>query len=209
MSQIAFSFDGMEDTLTNPYIYDLPEIKAKSTVVIDAQIKIPVAVGYLLKAQFMTHIYLTDFRNTDVEPIPCLHLFPYDIRTGFHYQPAPEQDIVFVINEKTHLNEVNFITSMCQYYGLKHNFYDITMHGKLDLFTPLPHLQTFLAQDLKGKTLALLNNEFTVSSTSQNLVNAWSHEFLIKSQVVRAAGEFDVHFVIFSPHPHNFVAWSL
>jgi hypothetical protein len=36
-------------------------------------------------------------------------MFPYDIRTGFLYSPAPDQDIVFVINEKTHLQEVNFI----------------------------------------------------------------------------------------------------
>jgi len=63
----------------------LPEIKAKSTVVIDAQIKIPVNTGFLLKAQFMTHIYLTDPRNVDLEPNPCIHLFSYDIRTGFHY----------------------------------------------------------------------------------------------------------------------------
>jgi len=80
--------------------------------------------------------------------------------------PAPEQDIVFVINEKTLLEEVNFLQAMCQYFGLRHNFYDVTMHGTLNLMIPLPHLQTSLAQDLKGKSLVILNNEFTVSSTS-------------------------------------------
>lgn len=76
---------------------------------IDAQIKMPVDVGFLLKAQFMTHIYLTDPRNQGIDPNPCIHLFPYDIRTGFHYNPVADQDIVFVINEKTQLAEVNFI----------------------------------------------------------------------------------------------------
>ena len=125
---------------TRPYIFDIPEIKAKSTIVIDANIKMPVDVGYLLKAQFMTHIFLTDPRNVDAEPNPCIHLFPYDIRTGFHYQPTADQDIVFVINEKTLLTEVNFIQQMCGYFGLRPNFYDVSMHGKLDLYTPLPHL---------------------------------------------------------------------
>jgi hypothetical protein len=55
---------------------------------------------------------------------------------------------------------------MCAYFGIKHNFYDITMHGKLDLFTPLLHLSTCLAQDLKEKTLAILNHDFVISSTA-------------------------------------------
>ena len=179
VQQLAFNFEGREQKLDQPYIYDLPLIKAKETIVVDAQIKLPVDVGYLLKAQFMTHIFLTDPR-TAAEINPCIHLFPYDIRTGFHYQPIPDQDIVFVINEKTQLSEVNFIQKMCSYYGLKQNFYDISMHGKLDLHTPLPHLKTTLAEDLFGKTLVLLNNEFTISSTAQNTVNAWSLEFLEK-----------------------------
>jgi hypothetical protein len=40
--------------LAKPFIYDLPDIKAKETIVIDAQIKIPADVGFLLKAQFIT-----------------------------------------------------------------------------------------------------------------------------------------------------------
>jgi hypothetical protein len=50
----------------------------------------PVDVGFLLKAQFITSIYLTDPRNTDVLPNPCIHSCPYDIRTGFHYQPSAD-----------------------------------------------------------------------------------------------------------------------
>jgi hypothetical protein len=38
------------------------------------------------------------------------------------------------------------------------------MHGALNLLKPLPHLQTFLAQDLKGKTLVIINNEFNITS---------------------------------------------
>ncbi len=41
VSKISFSFDGREQSLEKPYIYDLPEIKAKETIVIDAQIRIP------------------------------------------------------------------------------------------------------------------------------------------------------------------------
>ena len=67
---------------------------------------------------------------------------------------------------------------MCATFGIKHNFYDICMHGKLDLFTPLPHLSTCLAKDLEERTLVILNNDFTISSTAQNTVNAWSLEFL-------------------------------
>lgn len=77
-----------------------------------------------------------------------------------------------MINENTEMAEVNFIQSMCSTFGLVPNFYDINMHGVLDLFTPLPHLQTCLAEDLKGKTLAILNKHFILSSTSQNPVTA-------------------------------------
>lgn len=73
-----------------PYVYDLPEIKAKSRIVIDAQIKIPQDAGFLLKAQFLSYIYLTDPRNTEVEPNPCIHFYPYDIRTGFIYSKRPD-----------------------------------------------------------------------------------------------------------------------
>ena len=109
VQQISFIFEGREQKIDQPYIFDLPEIQGKETIVIDAQIKMPVDVGFLLKAQFMTHIYLTDPRNPGIDPNPCIHLFPYDIRTGFHYNPVADQDIVFVINEKTQLAEVNFI----------------------------------------------------------------------------------------------------
>jgi hypothetical protein len=112
----------------------------------------------------MTHIFLTDPRNTEAQPNPCIHTCPYDIRTGFHYQPIPDQDIVFVINEKTNLDEVNFIQNACKDLGLKQNFYDISMHGSLNLLKPLPHLQTCLAEDLKGKTLVIINNEFNITS---------------------------------------------
>lgn len=85
VTKLSFSFDGREEVIEQPYIYDLPEIGAKSTIVVDAQIKIPNDVGYLLKGQFLVHIFLTDPRNSDVNPNPCIHTFSYDIRTGFHY----------------------------------------------------------------------------------------------------------------------------
>ena len=80
--------------------------------------------------------------------------------------PLSDQDILFVINEKNTLQEVKFIQQSCDFLGLKINFYDISMHGTLDLFKPLPHLSTCLAQDLKGKTLAIINHEFLVSPTA-------------------------------------------
>ena len=179
MKKISFTFDGREQNLEEPYIYELPEIEAKTTQVVEAHIKIPQDVGFLLKGQFLIELHLLDPRN-EAAANPCIHAFAYDIRTGFHYQPVPEQDVVFVINEKTHLQEVTFIQQMCAYYGLKHNFYDVSMHGTLDLFKPLPHLQTCLAEDLKEKTLVILNNDFAVSSTSQDTVTAWTLEFLRK-----------------------------
>jgi hypothetical protein len=51
VTKISFSFDGREQNLEKPYIYDLPEIPAKETRVLEAQIKIPAeGIGYLLKA---------------------------------------------------------------------------------------------------------------------------------------------------------------
>ena len=145
VTKISFNFDGREQSLEKPFIYDLPEIKGKETIVVEAQIKIPQeGIGYLLKATFFTEIYLTDPRNPEADN-PCIHRCPYEIRTGFHYVPKADQDIVFVINEKVTLPEVNFIQQTCDFFGLRNNFYDISMHGSLDLFKPLPHLQTFLA----------------------------------------------------------------
>lgn len=40
-------------------------------------------------------------------------------------------------------------------------------------------------------------------------MSAWTLEFLEKQQVIRAVGEFEVKFVIFSPQQHNFVSWGL
>lgn len=63
----------------------------------------------------------------------------------------------------------------CRIYDLKPNFYDVTMHGTIDLFTPLPHLQTSLAQDLRNRTLVILDSEFVVSATAQQVVTGWTH----------------------------------
>jgi hypothetical protein len=83
------------------------------------------------------------------------------------------------------------------------------MHGSLNLLKPLPHLQTCLAEDLKGKTLVIINNDFNITSKAQETVSSWALQFVEKRQLIRAVSEFDVHFVIFSPHPHNFISWGL
>lgn len=83
---LMFTFDGKTSDIAVPFAFDLPEIKARETHVIEAHIKIPPNVGYLLRAQFHTSIFLSDPRNPS-EPLPCIHQFPYDIRTGFHYMP--------------------------------------------------------------------------------------------------------------------------
>jgi len=36
VSKISFNFDGREQTLEKPFIYDLPEIKGKETIVVEA-----------------------------------------------------------------------------------------------------------------------------------------------------------------------------
>ena len=184
---------------------DIPLIQPSEVIVLQLNITIPL-VGYLLKANFNTQVYFTDPRNA-VAPFPCIHTFPYDIRTGFHYTPIPNQDLLFVINEKTLIEEVNFIQQMCAYYGLNSNFYDINMHGMLDLFTPLPHLETHLAKDLECKTLVAINNQFTVSSTSQDVIYAWTLDFLKKSDIIRAVAEHHLHIVVFSPFVHNYNQW--
>jgi hypothetical protein len=76
--------------LEKPYIFDLPEIKAKETIVVEAFIKIPQeGVGYLLNAAFFTEIYLNDPRNHELDN-PCIHRCPYEIRTGFLYSPKKD-----------------------------------------------------------------------------------------------------------------------
>lgn len=66
--------------------------------------------------------------------------------------------MVCVINEKTLIQEVNYVQKMCEYFGLKANFYDINMHGNLNMFEPLSHLKSTLAKDLENKTLVVINN---------------------------------------------------
>ena len=83
------------------------------------------------------------------------------------------------------------------------------MHGSLNLLKPLPHLKTTLAEDLKGKTLVIINNEFNITSKAQETLTAWALQFIEKRQLIRAVSEFNVHFAIFSPHPHNFISWAL
>jgi hypothetical protein len=114
----------------------------------------------------MAHIFLTDPRNLESKPNPCILFLTHDIRTGFYYHPIPDQDIVFVISEKTTLDEVDFIKNSCKDLGLKENFYDISIHGSLDLLKPLPHLKNSLAEDLKGKTLVIINDEFNITSNA-------------------------------------------
>jgi hypothetical protein len=46
------------------------------------------------------------------------------------------------------------------------------MHGSLNLLKPLPHLKTTLAEDLKDKTLVIINNEFNITSKAQETLTA-------------------------------------
>lgn len=48
------------------------------------------------------------------------------------------------------------------------------MHGTLNLLKPLPHLKTSLAEDLKGKTLVILNNDINITSKALETVQAWA-----------------------------------
>ena len=73
-------------------------------------------------------IYLADPRNSS-DPYPCIHTQVYELRTSFSYRSIINQDIVFVINEGTKIEEVNFIEQSCKELGIIHNYYDINMHG--------------------------------------------------------------------------------
>jgi hypothetical protein len=90
--------------------------------------------------------------------MPCIHKFKYDIRTGFDYNPKPNQDVLFVINEKNTIQEFKFIEEACGYFGLVYNFYDICLYGVLDILKPVIGKQTSLAQDFAGKTICILNS---------------------------------------------------
>jgi hypothetical protein len=142
VTKISFSFDGRYQSLEKPYIYDLPEIKGKETIVVEAQIKIPQeGIGYLLKATFFTEIYLIDHRNPEAAT-PASTGAPTRLElASITSQSIPGHRVCH--HREVTLPEANFIQQTCDFFGLRNNFYDISMHGSLDLFKPLPHFVVF------------------------------------------------------------------
>jgi hypothetical protein len=41
---------------------------------------------------------------------------------------------------------------------------------------------------MENKTLVVINNQITISSTSQDVVQAWTMDFLRKDELIRAIG---------------------
>ena len=144
-------------------------------------------------------VYFNDPRNPS-DPYPCIQSQTYEIRTSFLYSPITNQDILFIINEATQIQEVNFIDQSCRELGIIHNYYDISMHGQLSLFSPLSHLQTSLAQDLKGKTIVIINNQFTVSAQAGEAIQVHGIEYLSKHEVIQSIIDFQLHFVVLGKH---------
>jgi hypothetical protein len=62
---------------------------------------------------------------------------------------------------------------------------------------------------LKSKILAIIDYEFNITSKVSETVSSWTLQFLEKKQLIRAVGEFDIRFVIFSPRPQDFIYWGL
>ncbi len=54
----------------------------------------------------------------------------------------------------------------------------------------------------------ILNNEFSMSSSAQDAFNVWTLDFLSKADIIRAVAEHSVHFVVFSPLPHDWNQWA-
>ncbi|CDW90129.1 UNKNOWN [Stylonychia lemnae] len=203
-----FILAGSGDFDSTEFQIDVPVIKKNSKQQIICNITIPPQVQHLLRSSFIIEFYLHDPRN-QLFFMPCIHTFPYDIRIGFDYIPKQDSDVLFIINENFKLDDLDFIEKTCQYYGLKHNYYDLSMTGHLNLFQIQEESKTNLAQDLQLKTIVLINSQFLLSSTSQDLMYGWTLEFLKKEDMLRATQLYRIHFVIFSPHKHNYNSWTV
>eukprot|EP00347_Sterkiella_histriomuscorum_P009216 403342079 len=206
-SSLEFEYQGRRQSLAQPFVIEAPIVQAKTILPIELFIYVPKEIGYLLKSLFLIQQNLDDPRGASYDTFPCIHSFSYQIRTGFSYAPTPNQDIVFVINENTTIQEVNFMQQTCQSLNLVSNFYDINMHGNLNLFEPQDNLGNYLAKDLENKTLAIINDKFTISNVSQDVIQAQTLVFLKKDEMLRAISQHKVHFVIFSPNQHDYNAW--
>eukprot|EP00347_Sterkiella_histriomuscorum_P010157 403377385 len=207
-STLEFEYQGRRQNLDQPFVFDVPIVEPKTILPIELIIFVPKEIGYLLKSLFLVQQNLEDPRGASDDTFPCIHSFSYQIRTGFSYAPTPNQDIVFVINENTTIQEVNFMQQTCQSLNLVSNFYDINMQGNLNLFETQTHSgESYLAKDLENKTLVIINDKFTISNVSQDIIQAQTLVFLKKDDMLRAISQHNVHFIIFSPQLHDYNAW--
>ena len=97
------NFCGIQKQIGENYAFDVPTIDANVLCQLEILITIP-KVSPLLKGSFTVQLLL--YYNGSYK---CIHEFPFDISTAFCYVPIPNQDVLFIINDKITLVDIAFL----------------------------------------------------------------------------------------------------
>lgn len=98
-----------------------------------------------------------------------VHEIDYRVGSGTKYISG-EKDILFIVNNNALDKEfMEMIEAMNFYYGLTYSIYNVSIEGNIDFEAPrgpanLPlEEQGTLGKDFRGKTIVILDSEFTIS----------------------------------------------
>jgi len=105
---------------------------------------------------------------------------------------------LFVINREHKLEDVKVLQQLSEGLCLNPNFYDISLSGDLCLFSQIQGRNRSLAEDLRGKTLVLIDTEFNLSVDPTKTLMASATDFVYRSDLLRLQREFDVKVVIWT-----------
>ena len=78
------------------------------------------------------------------------------------------------------------------------NFYDISLFGDLYLYTQINGTNRSLAEDLRGRTLVIIDTKFNMSIDPTKTIMGSAADFVYRSELIRLQKEFDVKIVIWT-----------
>lgn len=115
---------------------------------------------------------------------------PFEIRVSESYRRAGNANVLLVTNSRTDRADLALWQKKFRDFGITASHWDLSYNGHIDFTKNVDEMGTLL-EGMRGKTIILLNNEFTASGKEMNAT-----DFLAKKNFLEAAANYGVNFFV-------------
>ncbi len=115
---------------------------------------------------------------------------PFEIRVSESYKRTANANVLLITNSRTDRADLALWQKKFNDFGITASHWDLSYNGHIDFTQNVDELGTLL-EGMRGKTIILLNNEFTASGKEMSAT-----DFLAKKNFLEAAANYGVNFFV-------------